>query len=58
MFDAMQWQSLELNAVTYGALISACEKGNQPNVALKIVQSMQRQGTTPNVVTYSALISV
>ena len=45
------------NVSTYNAVISACEKGKQPERALEVFQAMQRQGVVPNVITYSALIS-
>ena len=45
------------NVITYNALISACEKGKQPDRALEIFDQMQQQGLVPDVITYSALIS-
>jgi len=45
------------NVITYGALISACEKGVQPERALEVFETMQRQGLTPSVITYNSLIS-
>ena len=38
-------------------MISACEKGKQPERALEVFQAMQRQGVVPNVITYNAVIS-
>ena len=46
-----------LSQVTYSALISACEKGKQPERALELFEAMQRQGLVPDVITYNALIS-
>ena len=43
--------------ITYSVVISACEKGKQPEWALEVFQAMQRQGMVPNVITYSAVIS-
>ena len=45
------------NAITYNALISACEKGKQPEQALEILVYMKQQGVVPDVITYNALIS-
>ena len=45
------------DAFTYNALISACEKGKQPERALNVFQAMAEQGVLPNVITYNALIS-
>ena len=43
--------------ITYSALISACEKGKQPERALEVFEAMQLQGIVPNVITCNALIS-
>ena len=53
----MQRQGLVPDVITYNALISACEKGKQPERALELFEAMQRQGLVPNVITYNALIS-
>jgi len=45
------------DVITYSALISACEKGGQAELALKIFDDMRADGIIPNVITYSALIS-
>ena len=47
------------NVITYSALISACEKGKQPERAVELFDAMKRQSVVPNVITYrySALIS-
>ena len=45
------------NVITYSALISACEKGRQPEQALEVFKVMSWQGVVPNVITYSAWIS-
>ena len=42
---------------TYSALISACEKGKQPERALKVFDAMVEQGVVPNSITCDALIS-
>ena len=45
------------NVIAYSALVSACEKGNQPDQALELFLMMTQDGVPPNVITYSALIS-
>ena len=53
----MQQQGIVPNIITYNAVISACEKGKQPERALEILDKMQQQRIVPNIITYSALIS-
>ena len=53
----MQRQVMVLNVMTYNALISACDKGQQAKQALEMLQAMQLQGVVPNVITYNVLIS-
>ena len=43
--------------ITYGAAISACEKGQKPQQTLQLLQELQLRGLQPNVITYSAAIS-
>ena len=43
--------------VTSLSVISACQKGAQPEKALKLFEAMQQQGVVPDVITYSALIN-
>ena len=57
ILEAMQRRGLVPNVITYNALISALEKGNQPGEALEIFKEMKQYGTVPNVITYSTLIS-
>ena len=38
-------------------MISACEKGKQPERALQLFEAMKQQGVVPDEITYSALIS-
>ena len=45
------------NVIIYNALISACDKGKQPESALEVFKAMQQQGVVPNIISYSALIS-
>jgi pentatricopeptide repeat protein len=42
--------------VTYNALISACEKGQQWERALDTFADMKQAGVQPDVVTFSALV--
>ena len=42
---------------TYNAAISACEKGQKPQLALHLLQKLQLRGLLPNVITYNAAIS-
>merc|ERR1712139_266307 len=44
------------DVITYNALISALEKGKQPEKALEIFKKMQLHGVVPDVITYDALI--
>jgi len=44
------------NVITFGALISACEKGETSKQAAETFQTMQRQGVVPNIITCGALI--
>jgi len=53
----MQRQGMVPEVITYNALISACEKGNHSEQAMKVFKAMQRQCLLPNVITYCALIS-
>ena len=54
----MQQQGLTQDVITYSALVSACEKGKQPERAWEVFHAMQQQGLTPSVITYNAPISV
>ena len=44
-------------AVTYGAAISACEKGLQWETALQLLKQMPEDNLQPNTIVYSAAIS-
>ena len=43
--------------VTYNALISACEKGQEPRRAFDVGAGMLRPALLPSMVSYNALIS-
>ena len=45
------------NAISYNALISACEKGKQLERTLEVFVAMEQQGMAPNAIISSALIS-
>ena len=49
--------ALRTNVITCNALISACEKGEEPERALRFLEAMQQQDVAPSLITYSALIS-
>ena len=53
----MQLRGLVPDVITYSAAISACEKGQQPQHALQLLQEMQYKGIVPNVISYSEAIS-
>ena len=53
----MNRQGMVRDVIIYSALISACEKGKQPERALELFEAMKRQGVVPDVITYNALIS-
>jgi len=53
----MQRQGVVLKVITYGALIGACVKAEQPERALELFQAMQRHGIVPDAIIYSVLIS-
>ena len=47
----------ERNVITYSALISACEKAGRWQLALNLLDEMQRDKVAPNTVTFNSLIS-
>ena len=47
----MVQQSAVPNAITYSALISACEKGKQPERALEVFEKMVPRGVVPDRIT-------
>ena len=53
----MLCQALEPTLVTYSAVISACEKGQELRRAFDVCAEMLRQAREPTLVTYSSVIS-
>ena len=53
----MEHQGIMPDLITYGALISACEKFIQPKRALDVFAAMEHQVVVPNAIAHSALIS-
>ena len=52
----MQRQGIKPDAITYSALISACETGADLKQAMHVFKIMQRQGISPDPIAYNALI--
>ena len=52
----MQRQGVVSNVITYTSMISTCEKGKQPALALELLEAMQWQGVVPNVIICNILI--
>ena len=50
LFDVMQQQGVVPNVISYGILISAREKGKQPERALQLSEALNRQGLVPDIV--------
>jgi len=57
LFAEMQRRGLEADVITFSAVISACEKGKQPEQALQLFEEMRRRVLEPDVITFSAVIS-
>ena len=53
----MRRQALKPNLVSYNALISACEKGQELRKAFAVCVAMLRQALMANMVSYNAVIS-
>jgi len=54
----MQRHALVRLVLTYTGAISACEKGQQRQQAVDLLQAMQRHATALDVMTYNAAISM
>jgi pentatricopeptide repeat domain-containing protein 1 len=50
-------EGCERSVITYSALINACEKAGQWELALQLFERMQQEGIAPNTVTYNSLIT-
>lgn len=57
VFEMMKKEGVRPTVVTYSALISAAEKGQQWKLALKTLEEMKLAGHGANVIAYSAAIS-
>jgi pentatricopeptide repeat protein len=57
IFEQMKREGVTPTVVTYSALISACEKGQQWRLALQVLEEMKAAGHGANVIAYSAAIS-
>ncbi len=53
----MRQQGVVPYVITYIALISGCEEGQQFEQALEVFRTMRQHGVLPNGITYSVLIS-
>ena len=49
LLEAMLYQGLLPDVITYSAAISACEKGQQPQQALQLLQELPLRGLLPDV---------
>lgn len=57
VYQEMLHTSCERSVITYSALISACEKAGQWQMALSLFSEMLRERCSPNVITYNSLIT-
>jgi pentatricopeptide repeat protein len=57
LYQDMKRTGCERSVITYSALISACEKAGQWQLALNLFGEMLRERCTPNVITYNSLIT-
>lgn len=53
----MRQSGLAPNAVIYSTVISACERSDQWQKAVKLLRTMRRDGILPVPVTYNTVIS-
>ena len=53
----MQRLCIMPDVITCNALISACEKGKQPDCAMEAFQALQQQGAVPGTITCNALVT-
>jgi pentatricopeptide repeat domain-containing protein 1 len=57
VYQDMLRTGCERSVITYSALISACEKAGQWQLALNLFGEMLRERCAPNVITYNSLIT-
>lgn len=57
VYQDMLRTGCERSVITYSALISACEKAGQWQLALNLFGEMLRERCIPNVITYNSLIT-
>ena len=57
VYADMLRQAMKPNLVSYSALISACEKGQEMRRAFDVCAAMLRQAMKPSTVSFNALIS-
>lgn len=57
VYHEMLRTGCERSVITYSALISACEKAGQWQLALNLFAEMLKERCTPNVITYNSLIT-
>lgn len=56
-YQEMLTTGCERSVITYSALISACEKAGQWQLALNLFNEMLKDKCEPNVITYNSLIT-
>jgi pentatricopeptide repeat protein len=57
VYQEMLRTGCERSVITYSALISACEKAGQWQLALNLFSEMLQERCVPNVITYNSLIT-
>jgi pentatricopeptide repeat protein len=57
VYQEMLRTGCERSVITYSALISACEKARQWQLALNLFSEMLKERCVPNVITYNSLIT-
>jgi pentatricopeptide repeat domain-containing protein 1 len=57
VYQEMLRTGCERSVITYSALISACEKAGQWQLALNLFSEMLKERCVPNVITYNSLIT-
>ena len=57
LLSSMRREGVELDAISYSAAISACEKASEWTYALDLLSSMRREGFELDTISYVAAIS-